>query len=315
MNWTKNFSNSASPAKSTWNLFFLVMAIGGAASSAQGKLQVVTTTPDLRQLVETVGSMDVNVSALAKGTQDPHLIEAKPSFMVRLRDADLVIAQGLELEEAWIKPLIEGCSNRKIAMGTKGYLELGGSLNPLEVASGQVTRAGGDVHPGGNPHFQLDPIRMGQAARLIADRLAELDPAHGKAFLERARQFEGQMTEKTKAWQKRIDTCGVKEVVTHHKTFSYFLDRFKLKSDIQLEPRPGIPPTASHLIDVIEQMKKRKISLVLIEEYFADDAGEKIQREVPGVIVQRVAVSADAQPLQEVIEALVKTIERACSKK
>jgi zinc/manganese transport system substrate-binding protein len=287
---------------------FLLMSI-----TAEAKLTVVTTTADLAALATAVGGNEATVSAVAKGTQDPHEIEAKPSFMVQVRKADLVVAQGLELETAWIIPLIKGSRNPSVNPGSKGFLELGSELDPIEKATGAVSRAEGDVHPGGNPHFQVDPIRMGRAAILVADRMSELDSAHADLFRKNALAYQKHLEEKAKDWQTRLTKTGIKDVVTYHKTLSYFFDRFGIKNTFQLEPKPGIPPTASHIMEVIEGMKSRKIRLVLIENFFNSAAGDKIKLSVPDATVERIPVSVGGEPAitttEELIERLVKAIE------
>ena len=280
---------------------------------AQAKLQVATTTTDLAAIVKQVGADQVDVFAIAKGTQDPHQVEAKPSFMVKLRSTDIIFAQGLELESAWIIPLIQGARNPKL-LAKDGLYELAGELDPIEVSKGDVSRAEGDVHPGGNPHFQLDPIRLGKAALLIAKRLSELDPSHKDFYENNAKHFQQIMIDKTKEWLARIQKSGVKEIVTYHKQFSYFCARFDLRCDVQLEPKPGIPPTTSHLLDVIKQMKARNIHLVFIENLYDDSVAPKLKQEVPGTVVNRIAVSVDGDPglstNEKLIENLVKAIEQ-----
>jgi zinc/manganese transport system substrate-binding protein len=277
------------------------------------KLQIATTTTDLAAVVKQVGQNQVDVFSIAKGTQDPHQIEAKPSYMVKLRTANLVIAHGLELESAWILPLIQGARNPKLT-AKDGLYEIAAELDPIEIPKGDVSRAEGDVHPGGNPHFQLDPIRLGKAAILIAHRLAELDPSQKEFFETNAQAFQKHMNEKTKEWQTRIKKTGVKEIVTYHKQFSYFCDRFEIRCDVQLEPKPGIPPTTSHLLEVISQMKARKIHLVFIENIYDDSVAPKLKQEIPGVVVERIPVSVEGDPgittNEQLIENLVKTIEQ-----
>lgn len=276
------------------------------------KLQIATTTTDLAAVVRKVGQERIEVFSIAKGTQDPHQLEAKPSFMVKLRATDLVIAQGLELESAWLLPLIHGARNLKLT-SAEGLLELGPSLDPIEAIKGKATRADGDVHPGGNPHFQLDPIRLGRAAHLIAKRLATLDPPQKDYFLKNADEFEKEMIEKDKLWRARIKKSGVSEIVTYHKTFAYFCDRFEIRCALQLEPKPGIPPTTSHLLAVIEQMKKKNLNLVFIENLYEDSVGSKLKTEIPNVIVKRVPVSVEGelgvQTNADLIERLVKEVE------
>ncbi|MCB0406891.1 MAG: zinc ABC transporter substrate-binding protein [Bdellovibrionales bacterium] len=283
--------------------------------NAQASLKVMTTTSDLAALTKIIGQDHLEIFAVAKGTQDPHHIEAKPSFMVKFHNADLVVSQGLELESAWLDPLITGARNPKIAQGTQGFLELGSQLNPLEVPTGVVSRAQGDVHPGGNPHFQLDPLRMGKAALIIADRLSQLQPENKDEFQKHAKDFKTEIEKKTKLWQKRIQETGIKEIVTHHKTLTYFCSRFQIKCDIQLEPKPGIPPTASHLLDVIHQMKEKHLKTIFIENYFDDDSPQKIKTQISNISVDRVPVSVGGEPeiqtLEQLYERLISAVEKA----
>ncbi|MGZ3685616.1 MAG: metal ABC transporter substrate-binding protein, partial [Bdellovibrionota bacterium] len=222
---------------------------------AQAKLNVVTTITDLATITREVGGDQVNVDSIAKGTQDPHFIEAKPSYMVKVSKADLLIAVGLELEVGWVPSLIQGARNPKVKSGEKGFLEIGPEIEPLEIPTGKISRSEGDVHPDGNPHFYLDPIRLGKTALLIAARLGELDGAHAAEFTKRAAAFNDRMKSKTEAWKKRIEKTGIKKIVTYHKTLTYFFDRFGLTNPAFLEPKPGIPPTSGHIIEVIDIMK------------------------------------------------------------
>lgn len=294
-------------------IFFLVFL--ALNSPAEAKMTVVATTADLAALVSTVGGQEVVATSIAKGTQDPHEIEAKPSFMVQVRNANLVVAQGLELETAWLLPLIRGARNPGVNPGSKGFLELGPSLDPIEKATGAVSRAEGDVHPGGNPHFQVDPVRMGKAAVIVADRLAELDNAHAELYRKNAAAWQKQLEEKTKSWQARLAKTGIKEAVSYHKTLSYFFERFGIKNSYQLEPKPGIPPTASHLLEVIAGMKAKKIRLVLIENFFDSAAGEKIKLSVPDARIERIPVSVGGEPAihstEDLVERLVQAVEAA----
>lgn len=299
--------------KNIINLSFVLLIF--LALPAMAKLSIVTSTSDLEALVQAVGLDRADVFSIGKGTQDPHHVEAKPSFMVKMRNADLVLSQGLELESAWLVPLINGARNPKITPGAQGFLELADKLEPLEIPKSTVTRADGDVHPGGNPHFQLDPIRMGQAAVLIANRMGELDPPNADFFHHQAEDLLKHLTQKTSEWQTRLLKTGLKEVVTYHKTFTYFLARFGIRGELQLEPRPGIPPTASHLMDLLKEIKSRKIRLVLVENYYDLDAAQKLKTEVSGLHVEEAPVSVGAEPdlksTEQVIEKLVRLFEAA----
>lgn len=283
-------------------------------SLAQAKLNVVATIPDLGAVASEVGGDAVSVDSIAKGTQDPHFIEAKPSYMMKVSRADLLIAVGLELEIGWVPSLIQGARNPKVKQGEKGYLEVGPEIDPLEVPKGKISRAEGDVHPDGNPHFYLDPIRMGKAAEVIAARLGELDPGHAADFTKRAQAYGDRMKKKTEEWKKRIEKSGVKKVVTFHKTFTYFFDRFGLGNPATLEPKPGIPPTGSHILEVIDIMKKQHVPLILVENYFDASVTKKVTDDVPGSRAATVAVDVGGEPgiktTDDLIEQIVKAIER-----
>jgi zinc/manganese transport system substrate-binding protein len=233
--------------------------------------------------------------------------------MLKVSRADLLITVGLELEIGWIRSLVQGARNPKVNQGQKGYLELGPQMDPLEVAKGQVSRAQGDVHPDGNPHFWLDPIRLGRAAVLIGGRMGELDPSHRADFERRAQSFADRMKTKTAEWKKRIEKSGVKKIVTYHKTLTYLFDRFGLENPAYVEPKPGIPPTSRHLIEVIQTMKQQKVSLILVENFFDASITKKLTNDVPNARTESVAVSVggtdEIKTNDDLYEHLVKAIE------
>jgi zinc/manganese transport system substrate-binding protein len=280
---------------------------------AHAKLFVVTTTPDLRSIVEAVAKGAVDVESIGKGTQDPHFIEAKPSFMVKASKADLLVAVGLELEIGWLPSIIQGSRNPKIAVGKKGYFEVGPLVTPLELPTSTLSRADGDVHPYGNPHITLDPIRVGEIAVKIAERLAELDSKNAADYQKNAKAFQLHLQAKTAEWQKRINASGVKQIVTYHKTLTYFLDRFKIGNPAFLEPKPGIPPTSGHILEVIQIIKEKKVPLIIVENYFDATITNKIKSEVPTVRAVTVPVAVEGEPgihnNEDLFEHLVKTIE------
>jgi zinc/manganese transport system substrate-binding protein len=295
----------------SWAGLLLLSAFSGPVAFA--KLSVVTTTTDLGYLAKTVAGDDASVDTIAKGTQDPHFIEAKPSFMVKASKADLIIATGLDLEIGWLPSILQGSRNPKIQSGSKGYLEVGSTVDRLEVPSGKLSRSEGDVHPFGNPHVTLDPIRAGQIVVAIAGRMGELDSAHAAQYQSRAKALQSKLEQKTKEWQARITRSGVKAAVTYHKTLTYFLDRFKVANPAILEPKPGIPPTSGHIIEVIRSIREKKIPLVLVENYFDPTVTNKIKQEVPAIRVDVVPVAVGGAPgidsLETLYERLVKAIE------
>ena len=285
----------------------------GFSRPALADLTVLTTTTDLSALVAEIGGSNVTVSAICKGTQDPHFLEPKPSFMVRAHDADLVVSIGLGLEIGWLPPIIQGARNPKIIHGQRGYLEVGPMVEPLEVPHGAVTRADGDVHPEGNPHIALDPIRAGEIALGIAKRMGELDPAHSADFAGRAAALKERLTQKTAAWQQRIKKSAIAKVITFHKTLTYFLDRFHLENAAILEPLPGVPPTARHTMEVISIAQQQKVPLILVENFFEPSVAERIVKDVPGMRTSLIPVAVDGDPsiktLDDLYERLIQVIE------
>lgn len=292
---------------------FFVMILVMASPAAWGKLNVLTTISDLKYITAEIGGGLITVDSIAKGTQDPHFIEAKPSFMTKANKADLLILIGLELEGGWLPNIIRGARNPKINEGSKGHLAVGPMVDPIEVMSGPVTRAMGDVHPEGNPHVTLDPHRAGLIGQIIAKRLGELDPPNAAAYAENAKKFEARLNDKTAKWKERLAKANVSRVVTYHKTLNYFLSRFEIQAAAILEPRPGIPPTSGHVMEVIRIIKENKIPLILVENFFDPAATKKVKDQVPSVRVEIVPVSVNGAPgintLDDLYEKLVGFIE------
>lgn len=292
------------------NLLLLIISC-----SAQAKLNVVATTSDIAALTTAIAGDVINLSQIARGSQDPHYIEAKPSFMVKMRDADLIIANGLSLEIGWLPTLIKGARNPNISTTSKGYLELGSLITPLKNPSGPITRALGDVHPDGNPHFTLDPVHMTELGFKVADKLSDLDQTHKELYQDNAKKFQEMISKKVTDWRKRLHASGVKSVVTYHSSMNYFLERFELNVPIYLEAKPGIPPSAKHIISVIETMKKENIKLILVDSFFDTKIAERIAKEVPKTKVVTVGIAVNSLPslntLEDVYEQLVTAIESA----
>ncbi|MCM2352914.1 MAG: metal ABC transporter substrate-binding protein [Pseudobdellovibrio sp.] len=286
-----------------------------AASFAQAKLNVVATTADIAALVTVVAGDNIHLSQIAKGSQDPHYIEAKPSFMVKMRDADLVITNGLSLEVGWLPTLIKGARNPKISAGSKGYLDLGSLITPIEKPMGSITRAMGDVHPEGNPHFTLDPVRRSELALKIADKLSDLDNTNKEVYQTNAKKYQEAITKKMADWLVRIKASGVKTVVTYHPSMNYFMDRFELKVPIHLEAKPGIPPSAQHILSVIDTVKKENTKLILVDSFFDTKIADRIVKEAPKTKAVSVGIAVNSLPqlktLEDVTEQLVKAIESA----
>jgi ABC-type Zn uptake system ZnuABC Zn-binding protein ZnuA len=238
------------------------------SAAAAKKLKVVTTLTDLASLTQEVGGDKVDVEALAKGYQDPHFVEPKPSFLLKLRNADLLILVGLDLEIGWLPPLITQSGNGKIQPGGQGYLDASQFAEILEIPQGKVTRAEGDVHPLGNPHYWLDPDNGRRIARGIATKLSELDPANTAYFQQRYQDFEKRLAEAEKRWDAEMAPYHGRKIVTYHRSWTNFAKHFDLNVAGYVEPRPGIPPTPSHTLELVNLMKRENVKIILVEPYF-----------------------------------------------
>ncbi|MSO46403.1 MAG: zinc ABC transporter substrate-binding protein [Acidobacteria bacterium] len=268
--------------------FVVVLAgllAGVSPALAQSKLNVVTTTEDLASIAREVGGDRITVEAIAKGYQDPHFVEAKPSFILKLLKADLLVAVGRELEIGWLPPLIQQSRNAKIQPGADGYLDASLQAKILEIPQGQITRAMGDVHPLGNPHYWLDPGNGKVIARAIAAKLTQFRPNDKAYFDERLADFTNRLTEAEKRWVAAMAPYKGLKVATYHRSFPNFTDRFGLEVMGYVEPRPGIPPSPSHTLELIQEMKRQNVKIILMEPYFDAKTPNAIARETGARVV------------------------------
>ena len=247
--------------------------------------KVITTTEDLAALVREVGGDKVAVESLAKGYQDPHFVEPKPSFIIKLHNADLLVVIGRELELGWLPPLLTQSRNAKIQVGGAGYLDASAGVRILEIPTGQITRAMGDVHPAGNPHYWLDPDNGRIIAKSIAAALTRLSPNDKAFFDQRYADFDRRLTTAQQRWAAAMAPYKGTKVVTYHRSWPNFTERFGLDVIGYVEPKPGIPPSPSHTIQLIAEMKRQNVKLILVEPYFDLKTPESIAREVGGKVV------------------------------
>jgi len=277
-----------------WTLVILFVLLGAGllvSDAAAQRLNVMTTTEDLASLVREVGGDRVQVESIARGYQDPHYVEAKPSFLLKLRKADLLILVGLQLEIGWLPPLITQSRNPRIQVGAPGYLDSSSVAEILEKPTGPITRAMGDVHPLGNPHYWLDPGNGRRIAQAIQQRLSQLAPQNAAYFAQRFQDFDRRLQEAEKRWEQQTASLKGTEVITYHSSWPSFTERFGLRVVGYVEPKPGIPPTPSHTLEVINQIKQDSIKLILVEPYFdlktpkaiADRTGAEVLVLLPSV--------------------------------
>ncbi|WP_372795396.1 metal ABC transporter substrate-binding protein [Pontiella sp.] len=248
-----------------------------ASVTHAGRINVVTTTSDLASITEAVAGDRADVSSICSGNQDPHHLQARPKYVMMARRADLWIRTGMELEIGWEMPVINGSRNRKIRPGSPGHLDASEHVHKLEVPdSNQISRAMGDVHAQGNPHYLTDPENAKHAAADIAERLALLDPEHAEIYKANAAAFSDRIDAKMAEWKAAMQPLNGKSIVTYHKSWVYFCDRFGINIAIELEPKPGVPPSPSHLTRVIQTVEAGGIDVILQEPWYSPKAAERV---------------------------------------
>lgn len=252
----------------SFTAILLIAALAVTPFATAKKLNVITSTTDMAALAQEVGGDHISVDAIARGYQDPHFVEAKPSFLLKLRNADLLISVGLQLEIGWLPPLITQSGNPRIQPGANGYFDASQFAEILLKPTGQVSRAMGDVHPLGNPHYWLDPDNGRRVAKGIADKLAQLDPENAAYFQQRFADFQKRLDAAEKGWQAKMAPYHGRKVVTYHESWPNFARHFGLDVVGYVEPRPGIPPTPQHSLELIQMMKRDNVKIMLIEPYF-----------------------------------------------
>lgn len=268
----------------TTSSWFAFAALVAALPAAHAKLNVVATTPDLAAIATAVGGERLTLTTLTKPTEDPHFVDAKPSFIVKLNKADALIEGGAELEVGWLPPLLEGARNEKLAAGAPGRIAAAEGLALLEIPTA-LDRSKGDIHAAGNPHFLTDPENAATVAAHLAEAFAKLDPASAEVYRANATKFTRQLDEKLAVWRQRLAPCRGKSVVAYHNLWPYFARRFDLKFDLFLEPKPGIPPTPGHLAQVIERMKAEQICVVIVEPFQSRQTAEKVATATGATVV------------------------------
>jgi zinc/manganese transport system substrate-binding protein len=253
--------------------------------SAEAKLNVVATLPDFGALAREIGRDKVEVTVMAKSTEDPHFVDARPSFVVQLRTADVLIEGGAELETGWLPPLLQNARNPKIEAGKPGRVIASQGIRLMNVPA-NVTRAAGDVHALGNPHFMTDPIIAKAVAQHIAQAFSTVDSANAASYDANYKKFETTINARLQEWGAALLPFKGQNVVAYHDSWPYFAHRFGVKIDIFLEPKPGIPPSPSHLAEVIDQMKAQKIKAIIVEPFQDRKVAEKVATATGAKVVE-----------------------------
>ena len=261
------------------------LAVVAAAAGAAAPLRVVTTTEDLASLTRDVGGDRVTVTALAKGYQDPHQVDPKPSFILEVSRADLLIAVGRELEIGWLPALVTSSRNAKVQPGGTGFLDASGNVKILEIPTGQITRAMGDVHPQGNPHYWLDPGNGRLIARTIRDKLIALSPTDRAGFEQRYAQFDTRLVAAEKKWDAALAPYKGAKLVTYHRSWPNFMERWGLNVIGYVEPKPGIPAPPTHIIQLIDEMQRQNVKVIVVEPYFSLKTPQSIASRIGGTVL------------------------------
>ena len=255
----------------------LAAGLGPGAPEADARVRVVASIPDLKALTEAVGGDLVEVDALARGNQNPHDIEVRPSLMLKLRRADVVVRNGAG-GDPWMDPLIVGAQNANIVAGARGYVDASRGV-PLMAPAGPVDRSRGDVHPEGNPHYTLDPANAAVVTANIVEGLKRAAPAQAEAFERRRTEFLARLDEAVARWTRTLEPFRGVRVVTYHETLNYFLRRFGLELAGAIEDRPGIPPSPGHLAGLIRTIRERGVRLILAEPFADQKIVELVARD------------------------------------
>jgi zinc/manganese transport system substrate-binding protein len=270
--------------KNLTRIFYSAALSAIAATAADAKIKAVATLPDLASLAREIGGDKVEVSSMAKPTEDPHFVDARPSFVVQLRSADVLIDGGAELEIGWLPPLLQNARNPKIEVGKPGRVQASEGVRLMNVPT-NVTRAAGDVHALGNPHFMTDPIIAKTVAQHIAQSFAAVDAPNAAFYDANYKKFEAEINAKLQEWGTAMLPFKGQSVVAYHDSWVYFAHRFGLNIDLFLEPKPGIPPSPSHLAEVIDKMKAQKIKAIIVEPFHDRKIAEKVASSTGAKVV------------------------------
>jgi zinc/manganese transport system substrate-binding protein len=253
-------------------------------SVTQAKLNVVATTPDLAAIAEEIGGEKIELTTMARPTEDPHFVDARPSFIVKLNKAAALIHGGAELEGGWLPKLVEQARNARIISAAKGNVNCCEGVRMLEVPD-QLDRSRGDIHALGNPHYLVDPENAKIVAHHIADAFSNLDAANREFYAANAKKFSAVLDAKLAVWREQLAPFNGQQVVAYHNSWVYFAERFGLKIELFLEPKPGIPPSPAHLADVIAKMKTSNARVIIVDPYLNRRTAETVARSTGATVV------------------------------
>ena len=294
------------------NFVLVGLLLMSVSVSGHTALRIVTTTQDLAALAEVVGGENVKVQSLTPGTSDPHFAVAKPSMIRKVFRADLLLIIGADMEIGWLPPLLRSARNARVQRGNPGHLDLSAAVPILGKLSGPVSRALGDVHAKGNPHYWLDPRNGVHMARAIAARLGELDPAHAADYERRFHAFERALDNKLLGWRAALAHLENKPVIAYHTSFIYLADAFGFRIVGEVEPKPGIAPSAASLSALLTHIKTDSIGVLIMEPYYERRSARYLNEKTGiyvAVLPQSVGASKGISNYFELFDAIVMVLE------
>jgi len=297
--------------KNTYKIFLGFLSVFALSIQANASLRIETTTQDLAAIAKAVGGERIDVHSLTLGTRDPHFAVAKPSMIRRVFRADLLLVIGADMEVGWLPPLLQSARNSRVLPGNPGYLDLSLVVPLLGKTTGPVDRSMGDVHAKGNPHYWLDPRNGIHIAKAIAKRLVQLDPEHANAYQNNLNAFENEVNRKLPQWQKALTHLKGKPVIAYHNSLVYLANTFGFHIVDEVEPKPGIAPSAATLGNLISRIKKENIKLLLIEPYYEHRSADYLKQQTDiqiAVIPQSVGAQPGIKTYIELFDNIVKIL-------
>lgn len=268
-----------------WVTLLAIAATLATGRAAGAQLRVVTSTTDLYDIARAVGGDRIVAAHIGEGYQDPHFIEAKPSFVLQLQKADVWAFVGLDLEIGWMQLLLDGARNPRIRMGGNGYLDVSRAIPVLDAARGNVDRSQGDVHPMGNPHYWLDPENGRRIAARFRDKFSELAPADAPRFMANAKTFADKLTAAERGWAGDLAAIKGKPVVAWHTSWRYFAEYTGMNIVGFMEPKPGVPPSPAHLAGLIQTMKQSGARVIIMEPFYDRKTADFVAGKVGGTVL------------------------------
>src|SRR5258705_10266438 len=283
---TENTSHLEDSMKSLIRCIVVSMLGLLATTPAVADLKVATSLTDLASVAQIVGGKHVSAQSLCPGYADPHFVPAKPSLMKAIQRADVFVSTGLELDGGWLPLVLPGSRNPKIQPGTRGFVDASQGVDVLEKPVGTVSRAEGDIHPFGNPHYYADPQNLEVVANHLAEVFSQLDPANAADYAANAKAFDEKMEASLAKWEQQMAPYKGTSIVTYPPNFVYFPERFGLKRFGTVEPKPGLPPSPHYVNDLAGAMKKAGVKVVVYQPYYNADAGNQVAKRAGGVAVE-----------------------------